>query len=428
MHVHIIGIAGSMAAPLAIALKKIGHKVTGSDQDNIFPPFSIQLKKAKIPINQQQINQQIDLVIVGSSYKSFSRTREEFEKIHKLNIPYIPATKYLAETLAKKNSIIVAGSFGKTTTTAALAYCLKKQRLNPSYMFGGQAINPMPSLNFSNSNWSVIEGDESINGLDTKAKFLYYPIKYLILTSVNWEHKESYSTATDNLKAFQQLINRIPKKGLIVYNPQDKQIAPLLLSAKCPTIPYKPIKFKSQLIGDYNRENLGAVFTLCQELSLNTITTQKALTNFKGIKRRAEILFQNQNNIFIDDFSQSSERIETTLKTIIKHFPQKKLKVFYESHASFMQNFDSLKQLANALKLSSETVIYKLNFSAKNKIRLTAKDYLNNIPRSIYLPLSNDILNHYQKTLKKNEMLVHFSSGGQEGINIFKKVINYFKK
>lgn len=428
MHIHIIGIAGSMAAPLAIALKKSGHEITGSDQDNIFPPFSTQLKKAKIPINHQQINRNIDLVIVGSSYKSFSRTREEYEKTRELNIPYISATKYLAKMLTKKNSIVVAGSFGKTTTTAALVYCFKKHHLNPAYMFGGQAINAIPSLNFSNSDWSIIEGDESINGLDVKAKFLYYPVKYLILTSVNWEHKESYTSATENLKAFQKLINSLPKNGLIIYNPQDKQIPPLLLSAKCPTIPYKPIKFKSQLIGDYNLQNLGAVFTLCQKLLLNTQITQNALTDFKGIKRRAEILFQNQNNIFIDDFSQSAKRIEATIKTIIKHYPQKKIKVFYESHASFMQHPDSIKQLAKALKLSSETVIYKLNFNHKYKIRLTAKDYLKIIPHSFYLPLPIDVLNHYQKTLKKNEILVHFSSGGQEGLNIFKKVINYFKK
>lgn len=336
MHIHIVGIAGSMTAPLALALKKQGYQVTGSDQDKIYPPFSIQLKNALIPINKIEINSRIDLAIIGSSYKAFDRTRKEFVRIKQQKIPYISATKYVAKNVVKNNSVIVAGSYGKTTITAATAFCLKKHGLDPSFMFGGESKNKLPSLYFGASNWSVVEGDESINGQDTMAKFLYYPVKYLIITSANWEHRDSYQNEAENLRAFEKLIKKVPKDGLIVYNPRNKKLRQIIKSAQAPTITYQATKHPISLLGQYNRQNLGAVETLCQHLNLPTATTIAALKNFKGIKRRLEIVNQNQDYLFIDDFAQSPERITTALKSIKKHFPNRNLKIFYESHASFM--------------------------------------------------------------------------------------------
>ena len=97
-------------------------------------------------------------------------------------------------------------------------------------MFGGESKNKLPSLYFGASNWSVVEGDESINGQDTMAKFLYYPVKYLIITSANWEHRDSYQNEAENLRAFEKLIKKVPKDGLIVYNPRNKNFVKLLTS------------------------------------------------------------------------------------------------------------------------------------------------------------------------------------------------------
>ncbi len=424
MHIHILGIAGSMTAPLALALKKQGHQVTGSDQDQIYPPFSTQLKNALIPINKTEISNHIDLAIIGSSYKAFDRTRKEFVRIKQAKIPYISATKYIAKNIVKNNSIIIAGSYGKTTITAATAFCLTKHGLDPSFMFGGEAKNKLPSLHFATGNWSVVEGDESINGQDTMAKFLYYPVKYLIITSANWEHRDSYQSETENLKAFEKLIKKVPKDGLIVYNPRNKKLHQIIKSAQAPVVAYQAIKHPISLLGQYNRQNLGAVETLCQHLNLPTKTTIAALKDFKGIKRRLDILAQNQDYLFIDDFAQSPDRIATALKTIRSHFPNWNLKVFYESHASFMQNKDFVKKLAQAFKNITEVVIFKLKINPDPTQRITAADYLKHIPNSLYIPLTPDLLTHYQKTLKKGEILVHFSSGGIEGLNAFQKIIN----
>lgn len=426
MHIHLVGIAGSMTASLAIALKKQGHLITGSDQDKIYPPFSNQLKKFLIPINSTSIDKNIDLAIIGSSFSSFSNTKSEFEQVKKLKIPFISATKYISKFLIKKNSILVAGSYGKTTISTALVHLLKKTAFDPSYMVGGQSKNLAESLHFSNTDWSVTEADESINGLDTKAKFLYYPVKYLILTSANWEHTESYKSENSNRLAFKKLIERIPSNGLLIYNPFDKTVNSLLPYAKCKKISYSSTKIPNHLIGKYNQENLGAIETLATQLQISPSIIKKSFQDFKGVSRRMEILGQKNGIIFIDDFAQSANRIDAALSSIKEAYPHSKIKVFYENHASFMQYRSHLDNLSKALKKADEVVIFQLKFNKNTppKDRLCAKDYLSNIHKSLYLPLKQDILKHYQSTLQKGDILIRFSSGGDQGLKIYKKIIS----
>lgn len=430
MHIHIIGIAGSMTAPLAIALKKQGHDVTGSDQLKIYPPFSTQLKKAKIPLNQTPINKNIDLAIIGSSYLAFSHPKEEFEQIKAQKIPFISATNYISQFLIKKNSILVAGSYGKTTISAALSYLLIKAKFNPSFMFGGQSLNHLGSLYFSNSDWSVVEADESINGLDTKAKFLSYPVKYLILTSAHWEHKDSYKSEAENFNAFKQLVKNIPKDGVLIYNQNDKSLKNLLPFATCQSLPYTSTTLQNKLIGKFNQQNLAAVESLATFLKINPKIIASSIKSFKGIKRRLEIKAQINGLLFIDDYAQSAPRIEAALLALKETYPERSIKVFYEAHASFLQNKSNLAELSTAFNSASEIVIYRLKFNPLQKAgdRICAKDYLTAIPHSVYIPLREDVLKHYQNSLKNGDILIRFSSGGGEGLITFQKIIKFFKK
>ncbi|MFA4826864.1 MAG: Mur ligase family protein [Candidatus Shapirobacteria bacterium] len=430
MKIHILGVAGTMTAPLAVELKRLGHEISGSDQEKIYPPFSYLLKRAKIPINLTPISPQLDLCIIGSSFKSFSQTRQEYQQILSQKIPYISATKYLAQNIGKKNTVLVAGSFGKTTITSLLVWIFNQARLNPSYMFGGTSLNRLPSLKMSSSEWSIIEADESINGLDKQAKFLIYPVKYLLITSANWEHKESYQTEADNQLAFQKLIKRIPKNGFIVYNPQDQHLSSLISGAKCPIIPYNfDLKFKTRLPGDYNDQNITAVYTLCQKLGLANHLIQKGIQSYKGIARRLQLLKVCQEIHFYDDFSQSVNRLKPTINTIKNLHPQKPIKVFYEPHASFTQHPDFVTELTNAFEDTAEIVLSQINYNLNLTNKTTAKDFKTAIGNKLlYLPLSKDIYNHYITTLQPQDILIHFSSGGLEGLKTFKKVIGHFSK
>jgi len=457
MKIHILGIAGTMTAPLAVALKKEGHIVTGSDQEKIYPPISTILKKADIKINSSKIDSNIDLAIIGSSFSSFKKTKEEFDQIKKLKIKYISASEFIAQNLGKENSILIAGTYGKTTISSLVSWIFNQANLNPNYMFGGKSLNHFPSVNISPSNWSIIEADESIHGLDTQAKFLYYPVKFLLLTSADWEHKDSYSTEIENFNAFKKLILKVPNDGILFINSKGYQTKELSLYSKSKIITYNSptsdyfikdikikknytvllcqtpkniIEIKTKLIGQFNFENILAAITISDSLNIPQTKIKQAIFKYKGINRRIEKNYDHKNIMIFDDFAQSPNRIKSTIEAVKLHFPKNKIKVLYQPHASFIQHQESLKEFKHVFDSVSEVVLSKLSFNNKIKKnnRVTAKNFKEIIgDKLIYLPIDEDICSFYQKNLTKGDILINMSSGGLSGNKIIKSIINSLK-
>jgi len=419
----ILGVAGTMTAPLAVELQRLGHHVSGSDQDKIYPPFSNLLRRHHIPINQTPVSSDIDLVIVGSSFHSFTRTKDQFQQIITQKIPYISATDYLSQLFHRQNVILVAGSFGKTTIAALLAHTLRQAGLNPSFFFGGRSLNRLPSLYTTTSDWAIVEADESIHGLDTQAKFLSYPVTHLVVTSANWEHRDSYPTYDQNLQAFRSLISRLPPHGHLVYNPYNSPLCQIVPST---AIPYQTgLNFDSPLIGNHNQENFAAVYTLGRKLGLSDRLLRRSIRSFRGIARRLEHL-SNANGIdFYDDFAQSPERISSAISAISHTFPTRPIKIFFEAHASFIRQPSLVSELKNIFTSTKEVILGPLNFSTGHSV--TADSFRLAVgSKLIYLPLSKNIYNHYITTLCPNDILLHFSSGGLSGLQTLKKIIHFF--
>lgn len=431
MKIHILGIAGSMSTPLAVALLKQGHNVSGSDQDKIYPPFSQILLDNHISINTQKIDSSIDLIITNGAFDKFENTKKEFDESLILKIPNISATQYIANNLVKTESILVAGSVGKTTISALLSWTLLKLNLNPSYFVAGQFINNTPSYQITNSNISIVEAGEDFHGLETQAKFLYYPVKYLILTSAAWEHKDCYKTYDDNLMAYRKLVQKLPSDGILVYNPNNVDIQKILSCCLAKKVPYAIGHFETSLLGDHNQQNISAVYTLCQELKLNETQVISAIKSFAGVKLRLELLADTNNILFYTDFAQSAPRIKTTISAIKSKYPQRPIKVILEPHSGFLQFKQSITELANVFTNVNHIYLTKLSFSKNNKksTRITFANYKSLFGDNIsYLPITNDLINTVVSNLKSGDILLRFSSGGLEGQETFNKIIDYYKK
>ena len=283
---------------------------------------------------------------------------------------------------------------------------------------------------FGSSDWSIVEADESINGLDTKAKFLYYPVKYLILTSAQWEHRESYDSEKDNQTAFKELIQKLPQDGILVYNPEDSVIQKLIHFSPCPTIPYKVTpSLKSNLIGAHNQQNISAAYTLCSYLNLNEKLIIEAIRTFPGVKRRLEIVSQKNNITFIDDFAQSAIRVKTAIDAVSYTYPDRPIYVYFEPHATFLQNINSLSEFGEAFRKCSGVILSKITYSNKlNKSqRSTAADWQKIVGSKLsYLPINVDITNYFIRNLQPRAILIHFSSGGLIGLNNLDLIIKSF--
>ncbi len=413
--IHILGIAGTMTAPLAVELKRLGHTITGSDQQKIYPPISTLLTKNHIPINPRLNLKSIDQFIIGSSYKNFDNTNSEFRQIKEQHLPFISATKYIAQNVIKTNSILIAGSFGKSTITSLLAWILTQNKLNPSFMFGAQAINRLPSLKITDSPWSIVEADESINGLDTKAKFLYYNVKYLILTSADWEHKDSYQTATGNFNAFKKLIQKLPQNGLLITNLTDNNCRKLSLFSQAPVLGYNPS-------GNYQQQNTAAALTLCSYLKIDSTPA----TSYKGLKRRLELIKTKNDLFFYDDFAQSAPRIKSALTVLRSRHPHHKIYSLLDPHASFLKTKPGLVDLKPALSSCTKIILTKIIFDQKipKNQRATSLDFKKNIgPKLIYLPLASQQLAYLKTHLKPKSVVVRFSSGGLSSLKSYKHLI-----
>lgn len=421
MKIHILGIAGSKTAPLAKILKQQGNIITGSDQLKIFPPISTVLSQACIPLNSTPITKDIDLAIIGNSFKYFDSTRNEFEQIKQLKIPYLSYTQYILQHLIKTDSILVAGTYGKTTITALLAYIFLTLRLDPSYMFGGESTDGIESTRFGNSDWSIVEADENKNGLDIQPTFLYYPVKYLILTSAQWEHKETYPDAESNFNAFKKLVQNLPADGLLIYNPSDDQIQKLLPFCTCQKIPFQnDTQYSTPLIGQHNQQNISAAVTLCTRLGLDIQKVTEAISQFHGTRRRLELISDTNNVLIIDDFAQSATRVKTSLQALVESFPKRRILVFFEPHATFLQNKVSLTGFDTSFAPVSEVVLGKVTFSKNisKSDRVTAADWKKIVgPKLTYLPIQTDVIEHFKSELTSGDILIHFSSGGLDGLN-----------
>jgi len=410
MRIHIVSIAGMMTANIAVDLVKKGHLVTGSDQEKIYPPVSNILENAGIEVNSHPITSAIDMAIIGSSYSKFSRTKDEFEQINKLSIPYISATEYLAKNTIKDKSILIAGSYGKSTITSLISWILIRRILSVAIPNGIE--NGITQL--------------------TQAFILFY------------------SSKSKNTQAYQQLINSVHKNGFILVNQKDISNNQLSFPEKIQKITYNDSKsdyfikniqtnnsnskitihspdgeyqIETSLLGNFNFENILAAFAVCHSLGINTKIIIESIKSYKGVQRRLQLIKETSQNILIDDFAQSAPRIKASIDAIKFHFPQHDIISIFEPHASFLQHISGLEDLDSAFLDSEKIILTKLRINPNKNKRIIASDYQKIIGKKlIYLPESADIIKYIKENIKTNTVIINFSSGGNTNHQLLEKI------
>jgi len=347
MKVHFIGICGVAMSAVATALWKKGWKVTGSDA-GFFPPVSTRLTELGIPYYSGWHPEKMcasgtsDLVIVGNAVSS---QNPEFLYVKENKIPFKSYPEAVGEFLVKPKSIVVSGTYGKTTSSALLAHIFKSVGRKPSYMFGGLTQDEAPSAAIDDGEWSIVEGDEySTAKWDKQAKFFHYKPTHLLLTAVKWDHADLYPTEREYFDAFRKLIAMIPKDGLIVACTDTKTLPALLKESKKPFVSYgiakkadyryenvkqtpeglsfdivhdgKTYAISSPLIGAYNAENMAGCFAMAHEAGIEAEEIISAIKSFTGMKRRLEKRFEGGGVTVVDDIAHSPEKARSVLENL----------------------------------------------------------------------------------------------------------------
>src|SRR5215467_9698673 len=234
MKIYLIGICGTAMASLAGMLREKQHLVCGSDTD-VYPPMSDFLDRLGIPVYKGYRAENIqaekpDLVVVGNA---LSRGNPEIEYVLDAGIRYASMAETVKELFIRgKNSIVVTGTHGKTTTTAMLAWILDVAGRRPSFLVGGIAENFGKSFQVADGPDFVIEGDEYDTAFfDKGPKFLHYLPRILVLKNIEFDHADIYANLEALKVAFRRLINIVPKSGLIVAGVDSPVVAELIPAA-----------------------------------------------------------------------------------------------------------------------------------------------------------------------------------------------------
>ncbi|MCX6782266.1 MAG: Mur ligase family protein [Candidatus Magasanikbacteria bacterium] len=355
-HIHFIGICGVGMSALAILWKKMGWKVTGSDA-GFYPPISTHLDQNQIDFYAGWHPEKIgtpDLVVVGNVAGS---ENPEWLFVQEHNIKHISYPELIGQNLVRKNSIVCAGTWGKTSTTALLSYILTRADYKPAYMFGGLSLSLPYAADDLGGDWSVLEGDEYKTGKDNPmAKFFSYKPTYLLLTGLEWDHFDMYPTEESYYGAFKKLMKLLPENGLVLACTNSENIERVLPETNAKVIRYGTdnadyifsevtcgkdgISFKissggatneikSPMLGDYMAENICGAFAMASEIGVAKGTIIDAIGSFGGIKRRLENRGKTAEGATIfDDIAHSPIKARSVLQTLRNIYSGKIIAVF----------------------------------------------------------------------------------------------------
>src|SRR6202045_4699126 len=230
MHIHILGICGTFMGGLAVLARESGHRVTGCDA-GVYPPMSTQLEAQGIELIEgygvEQLDLQPDLFVVGNVV---SRGNPLMEAILDRALPYTSGPQWLGEhVLAGKWVLAVAGTHGKTTTSAMLAWLLEDAGLNPGFLIGGVPLNFGVSARLTDSVFFVIEADEYDTAFfDKRSKFVHYRPRTAILNNLEYDHADIFPDLAAIETQFHHLVRMVPGNGRIIVNGSEASLQRVL--------------------------------------------------------------------------------------------------------------------------------------------------------------------------------------------------------
>jgi UDP-N-acetylmuramate: L-alanyl-gamma-D-glutamyl-meso-diaminopimelate ligase len=451
---YLVGICGTAMASLAGMLKSKGYSVSGSDSD-VYPPMSTYLDDLGIRVyngykSENLLDATPDIVVIGNAV---SRGNPEVEQVLDSGIRYQSMAETVKELFIRgKNSIVVAGTHGKTTTTAMLAWMLEVARRKPSFLVGGIAENFGGSFQIGKGREFVIEGDEYDTAFfDKGPKFLHYLPQILLLKNIEYDHADIYPDIESLKVAFRRVINIVPRSGLIVAgvdSPIVRELIPAAFSRVAEVgigrgdwlardiapaddgmgfrVFHKDVHvgdFTIPMLGTFNVQNALGVIVVGKELGIENIPIQKGLSSFKSVKRRLELRGEVERIRVYDDFAHHPTAVLETLRAIRERHPTDRIWAVFEPRSQtcrrkifeqeFIKSFDPADtvvvarvfgsgKLAADEQLSPDAVVEGVR--ARGKIAET-------------FDTTEEIVDYVSRNATPGDQIVVMSNGGFDGIH-----------
>lgn len=451
--VHFIGIAGKGMSATALLLRQLGCKISGSD-DGFYPPVSDYLVRAQIPFSKgykkEHIPPDADIFVVGKNANLVPEKNEEVRAAFASGKAVRSFPDILEELTNGIDTIVVAGSYGKSTCTALLAWCLKHAGKDPSY-FIGEVTNGFDAYaHLGKGNVFVLEGDEypSANW-DERSKFLHYRPRNILLTSATHDHVNVFPTHESYLTPFRALLKLLPSDGLLIAN-QSEQFARALAEGhagskgfygaegatwQAEQVVYgdkttfdlmrerqKVTALSTTLLGAHNIENIVGVSAMLLERKLLTPNELAGgIASFQGVKRRLDRKSDKTSIPIFEGFGSSYEKARSAISAIQMHFPRQRLMVVFEPHTFSWRNRNALAWYDDVFKGASKIFIYEpAAQGAGTHEQLSQEEIIARVKQAGFdaetLQEPAAALAHIDRCLEKNDVVLLLTSGNLGGL------------
>jgi UDP-N-acetylmuramate: L-alanyl-gamma-D-glutamyl-meso-diaminopimelate ligase len=442
-------------ATLAALLKHQGHDVSGSDE-HVYPPMSDFLSAERINVLEgyraDHLAAAPDLVVVGNA---ISRGNAELEAVLDRGIRYASLPETIRDQwLWDAHSIVIAGTHGKTTTTALTGWLLTAAGADPTVLIGGIAQNfgeDGASYRVGKGKAFVIEGDEYDSAyFDKTAKFLKYLPDIAVISNIEFDHADIYRDIDEVRLAFRRLVNLVPRNGLTLLGVDSPDAAALADHARSRVQTFGLSgeaewrgldirlgsgtafrvnrkgedlgEFTMPLLGDHNVRNALVAIAVGVDLGLDIERLRKGLAAFKGVKRRLEVVGEARGVTVYDDFAHHPTAVDETLKAVRRASPGKRIWAIFEPRSASSCRRVFQDDFARAFAGADEVVIASVfRSSLPPEERLSESRLVGDLTaRNVHarhLPDVEAIVDAVAREARAGDLIVVMSNGGFGGIH-----------
>lgn len=398
--IHFIGIAGAGMSATAKLLRDAGAVISGSDE-NVYPPVSDFLRAQgipyRVPYAAENIPPDVDLFVIGKNAKLVPETNAEVAAAYASGRRIASFPEMLSEYSHDKDNIVVAGSYGKSSSVALLAHCLAEgarelgPHLDPSFFIGAIPLTPPVSARKGQGKLFVLEGDEyPSSNTDPRSKFLHYHPAHLLITPLAHDHLNVFPTPADYLRPFAELVTLPPADAAIVVcddRKKDSLTPAFLAGVSRPIITYgldvgdyraadirygETTKFsivhgntlvadiETTQLGTHNVENIvGVTALLCARQLVPPRHIADAVASFRGIRRRLDRKSEKTTIPIYEGFGSSYDKARSAIAAMQLHFPQRRLIVVFEPHTFSWRNRAGLHWYDDVFRGAARTYIFE---------------------------------------------------------------------
>jgi UDP-N-acetylmuramate: L-alanyl-gamma-D-glutamyl-meso-diaminopimelate ligase len=447
-HIHLLGICGTGMAALAGILKEQGFHVTGSDE-HVYPPMSTLLEGLGIPIQNgyspANLEPVPDLVVVGNVIR---RENPEAQAVLAENLPRLSLPEALNRFLVgHRQSIVVAGTHGKTTTTALIAWLLYALGLDPGFMVGGIAKNFQTNYRVGHGDYVVLEGDEYDTAFfDKRPKFVHFQPRAGVLTSIEYDHADIYPDLDRIIQAFESFLATVPATGRVMAwgdAPLVRQVcgrnhAPIAFYGLDGHVTWQATaiqpapggmnftvikednpwgEFFLPMVGRHNVLNALAALAVLAELGAEPTALKEVLPGFQGVKKRQEVHGEFNGILLLEDFAHHPTAVAVTLAAVRQAYPARRLVAAFEPRTNtsrrkiFQEPYAAAFQGADLILVREPPDLWKVEPEEQFSSRQLVDDLQARGQQARYFPDTDNLLEGLLPQLRPGDVILVMSNG-----------------